>query len=146
MKDITRYESIEEAIMFCIRRSNKEVKEVAIALWPSDPHATAYGRLVDAMNPSKRQKLSMNEVIFIMHFCGHYDPLYYMSDKCLHERPNLKCIETEQKEVSEQFENMMSQAMKAYQHVINMTNQRDEIDKIRKGAVTLCDFEKKVVG
>jgi hypothetical protein len=144
MSEVTRYESLEEALMFAIRRSHKEIKEVAVTLWPSDPHQTAYGRLVDALNPAKRQKLSMNEIIFIMHYCQQYDPLYYMADQCLHDRPVAKCIATEEKEIKEHFDNLMKQSMKAYQHIVKMTKKREEIEKIRNGHVTFHDFEKKL--
>jgi hypothetical protein len=131
MKDINHYESLEDALMFCIRASNREVKAVAAALWPSDRLETSYPRLIDALNPSKRQKLSMDEIIFIMNFCNRFDPLYYMSDRCLHERPKMRCVEAEQKMITEQFEELMSTATKSYQKIVQLTKQRDEIEKIR---------------
>ncbi len=143
MNEINNYESLEDALMFCIRASNKEVKEVACALWPSDRIETTYPRLIDALNPSKRQKLSMNEIIFIMHFCGRYDPLYYMADKCLHERPNPKCVEKEQIEVQQRLESMLAQVTKSYQQVMSVTKQREEVEKIRNGSVSFLDLEKR---
>jgi hypothetical protein len=127
--------------MFCIRRSNKEPKQIACALWPSDPHDTSYRRLMDALSANRRQKLSVNEIVFIMHFCGNYDPLYFIADQCLHERPVRKSVELQQTEIKEQFEDMMATAMKKYQEVCDMTKKRDEIERIRQGNVTFLDIE-----
>jgi hypothetical protein len=143
MLEIKNYESLEEALMFCIRASNKEMKEVAGALWPSDRLETSYPRLVDALNPSKRQKLSMDEIIFIMNFCNRYDPLFYMADRCLFERPTQRCIEAEKVDLTVRFEEMLEQASKSYQQILKMTKQRDEIETIRKGTVSFIDFERK---
>lgn len=146
MDMIHSYESLEDALMFCIRSSGKEVKQVAAALWPSDRIETAYPRLVAAIssNDSKRTKLSLNEIIFIMNFCGRYDPLYYITDRCLHERPNKRSVEAEQKHVAEQFQQMIAQATKAYQHIIKLTKERDDIESIRNGVVSILDIEKKI--
>ena len=143
MKEISSYESLEDALMFCIRASNKELKQVAAALWPSDRLETTYPRLIEALNSSKRTKLSMNEIIFIMNFCGRYDPLYYMADRCLHVRPEKISVEKEQKQVVEQFEAMILEATKKYQSIMKMTKQRDDIEKLRDGVVAISEFEKK---
>lgn len=144
MPHIQKYENLEDALLFCIRASNKEIKEVACALWPSDSVQTSYQRLLDAINTTKRQKLSMNEIIFIMHFCNRYDPLYYMTDQCLHERPTKKCIEAERRDIEEQFQSLMAQSTKAYQHIIELTKKAEEVEKIRNGNLTYLDIEKKV--
>ena len=144
MKEIVSYECLEDALMFTIRASNKEIKEVSAALWPSDPIQTAYSRLIDALSIKKKQKLTMNEVIFIMHFCGRYDALYYMCDECLHERPQKKSIDTEEQDVKQMFEAMMSQSTKAYQQLMNMVNRREKIDKIKHGVVSFTDLERKI--
>ncbi len=143
MIEIKQYESLEEALMFCIRASNKEIKEVAAALWPSDRIETSYPRLVDALNPAKRQKLTMDEIIFIMQFCNRYDPLYYMADRCCFERPNQISIEAQQKDMAVKLEEMIDKAQKAYQQIIRMTKARDEGENIRKGTVSFVDFERK---
>jgi len=143
-KSISHYESMEDALMFCIRASNREVKEVAAALWPSDRLETSYPRLIDAINPAKRQKLSIDEIIFIMNFCNRFDPLYYMADRCLHERPTARCVEAEQKMITEQFEELMTTASKSYQKIMLLTKQRDEIEKIRKGSISLVDIDQKI--
>ena len=144
--EITRYESLEDALMFCIRASDKEVKQVAAHLWPSDRIETSHGRLIDALNPNKRQKLSIDEVIFIMHFCGRYDPLYYIADQCLHERPSVKRIEAEQKEIAEKLEQTMNETMKAYQHIMQMTKKREEIEKIQQGHISYIESHVRKVG
>jgi hypothetical protein len=144
METTNRYESVEDALMFCIRASNKEVKQVAAALWPSDRIETAYPRLIEGLNPAKRMKLTMDEIIFIMNYCGRYDALYYMADRCLHERPNKLSVELEQKQVAEQFHSMMEQATKAYQHIMSLSERRDEIEKIQKGVVSFMDVERKM--
>lgn len=143
METIAKYESLEDALMFCIRASNKEIKQVAAALWPSDRIETTYPRLVEALNPQKRAKLSIDEIIFIMNFCGRYDALYYMADRCLHERPIKRSIEAEHKQVAEQFQNMIEQATKAYQHILSLNKERDDIEKIQKGIIAFSDIERK---
>lgn len=139
--NINSYESLEDALLFCIRASNKEIKQVAAALWPSDRNAAA--RLGEALNPAKRQKLHIDEIIFIMNFCNRYDPLFYIADRCLHERPERRSVESEQKNVAEQYQNMMEQITKSYQHIVKLTNQREEIEKIQKGVVSFSDIEKR---
>lgn len=138
------YENIEDALMFCIRSSNKEVKQVAAALWPSDPVQTSYNRLLDALNPNKRQKLSMNEIIFIMHFCDRYDPLHYMEDECLHTRSTKKKPEIDAETVQKRFEQMLEESTRAYQQFQKLTEKRDQIDKIRSGEISYLELVRKV--
>lgn len=140
--EISNYESVEEALMIAIRSSNKEMKQIASLLWPTDPVHTAHQRLVDALNPSKRQKLSINEISYICNICNRYDPLHFFCDQCLHERPKRKSIETEEVEIREKIEDMYSKMIKAYQELKNITSRRDEIEKIRSGVISLTDFEK----
>lgn len=142
--EISHYESLEEALMCAIEGSKKEVKQIAFLLWPSDRPQTSYQRLIDALNPSKRQKLSIDEIIYIMNLCNRYDPLKYIADRCSHERPKRKTIEVEQTEVKEKLEEMYVKATQAFQQFIQFTKQRDEVEKIRSGVVSFSDLERKV--
>ncbi len=144
MKENLRYESLEDALMFCIRASNKEIKEVAAALWPTMQLQTSYQRLIDALNPSKNQKISVYEVIYIMHFCDRYDPLLYICDECLYERPAKKSLDVEQKDVKEMLSTMFNEATKSYQTLLNMIEKREKIEKIKMGTVSFLDRERKI--
>lgn len=141
MNTINNYESLEDALMFCIRASNKEIKQVAVALWPSDRNATA--RLTEALNPAKRQKLHMDEIIFIMNFCDRYDPLFYMTDRCLYERPEKRSLESEEKCATELYKQAIEQITKSHHHILRLSKQREEIENIQKGVVSFLDIGKK---
>lgn len=148
MKDmqIRSYESLEDALLFCIRASNREVKEVAAALWPSDPITTSYQRLIDALNPNKRQQLRFSEIIFVMHFCGRYDPLYYLEDECLHERSQRKIPQIEEEKVKQLFQKMLGESTRAYQEILKLTEKREQIEKIRDGHISYLELVKNKAG
>lgn len=141
--EVAHYECLQEALMIAIRRSKKDYIEVAEKLWPTLPERTRYGRLVDALNPDKNQKLSVDEVIYICNFCNSADPLYYFADQCGFERPKKKSIETEEVELKERLDAMFSEATKAYQKYLRLTEKRDQREKIQKGVVSFSDLQKK---
>ena len=138
--EIRHYESLEEALMCCITLSNKEIKQVAMDLWPSDPERTAYQRLIEALNPNKRQKLSLHEIIWICNYCERYDPLYWMADECLHERPEPKVFEKAEAEIKREMESLMQKVTKQYQDYIVMAERRDKAKKIRDGMHLVSSF------
>lgn len=139
---IRNYENIEEALMLAIRMSDRELKEVAASLWPAMPIATAYQRLIDAINPSKNQKLSMHEIIHIMHFCKRYDPLYYLADECLHDRPQKKSIEKEQEDAKEMLDNMYAKLMRAHQDLRVLIQRREKIEKLQKADILTLELNR----
>jgi ATP-dependent exoDNAse (exonuclease V) beta subunit len=141
---IMYYEHIEEALMCAIKASTKEIKEVAAALWPYDNISTAHQRLLDGLNPLKRQKLSMYEIIFICKFCDRYDPLYFMASECLHERPKRKSFSIEQEQIKDKLEELFAETTKSYRHCMKMLEQREEAEKIRDGIISFGDIEKKL--
>src|SRR5687768_17416347 len=121
---------LEDAIKFCIADSDHTIMDVAIALWPTRKPENAYIRMSEALNPKKRQKLTTEEIIFIMNLCNRYDPLYYIADKCSHQRPIKKIISNEKKDISEKLEEMIDKVMQTHKQVTDMTEQKEESGNI----------------
>jgi len=81
------FESAEDATQHAIRSSGKAPKAIASALWPSLIQASAYARLMNALNPDKAEKLTADEHAFIAEFCGQYDFLQYLAHRLSHSQP-----------------------------------------------------------
>lgn len=143
MRESQNYESLEEAITTCICLSGFTNKKIANILWPSVPFQTAYQRLTDALNPSKRQKLTVDEIILIMKTCDRYDVLDYMADQCLHERPRKRTTVCEQKEKSDvknKLEEFIEQSKKMYDELVSLLSDREKTGKINS---TVFEFQPK---
>lgn len=132
-KQFTSYTSFEESLVCAIRMSNKEPKEVAALLWPSEPIERAYSRLMDAMNPHKKQKLSFYEIIRIMHITDRHDPLFYLADECLYERPEKRSIKIEHEAIMSKMNEMFEKFIKEFHSGMTAMKKHEEIEKIRAG-------------
>lgn len=127
-----RYESIEDALMYSIMSANKSYKEIAARLWPSDNIENAHRRLHEALNSSRRQKLSADEIIFICNYCNRYDAIHYMEDECLLTRSTKKVVEVEFQESRRMIGGLYEQATKLFQDMLHTANKHDEIQKLRE--------------
>lgn len=134
-KNITRYESLEEALTLTIRLANKQYKEVAHSLWPTTKPECATARLAECLNSSKNRKLTMDEIIHICHFCGRYDALYYMADECSHARPKIKTSAEEEHEIKEMFTNMQATLNKSFEMFQLMIQRKEKRDMIKDGNI-----------
>lgn len=59
------YESWQEAARDVIRAAGG-TKAVSVLLWPAKPVTAAAQRLTDCLNPSRDEKLSLDEVLLLM--------------------------------------------------------------------------------
>lgn len=87
----TNFDSWEEAVKYSIHAAGKSLKEVAVALWPSDKRA--YEMLREALSSAHKKKLSLDEIIFICNYCNRFDALDYMANLCDHNKPTRKTEE-----------------------------------------------------
>jgi hypothetical protein len=125
------YESFEDAVSLAIRKANKTTKEVAQKLWDKDDPHIAHTRLLEALNPRKKQKLSANEIVWIMNYCGRADPLFWFCQETLHERPAKKSVEIESEEILQEIRGHYAKSTKLYQDLLIMLEKRDAVTKLR---------------
>lgn len=133
--NILRYESIEEALTLTIRLANKQLKEVAVSLWPTLKVERAHQRLIECLSSSKNMKLSIDEIIHISHFCGRFDALNYMADECNHTRPQPKTAEQENREIKDMLNNMQEILIKSYKLFERITDNKEKVDKIKESKI-----------
>jgi hypothetical protein len=89
------YDDEFEAIRTAIVDSERELKDVAMHLWPGRKPESASARLRACLNAEKDERLTFGEIIALCRYCDRYDPLLYMADELSHERPARTVKETE---------------------------------------------------
>lgn len=83
------FESIADAIDGAIRATGG-YKQVALDLWPSLKLDTAYARLKAALNPDKHEKLSPEELVWLLRRArdkGQHGAFYWLCDELGYTRP-----------------------------------------------------------
>ena len=81
------FEDEFDAIAAMVGKSGKTIKEIAAHLYPAMAPGSAYAKLKDKLDPEGREHLRYGEVIELMRYCNSYEPLMYMCDVTLHDRP-----------------------------------------------------------
>jgi hypothetical protein len=95
-------------------------KDTAMHLWPSMKPESAYAKLKAATNLHGDQRLKFGEIITVMRFNNRFDPLYYVCDETLHQRPVQKSPQDEQAKLALVIENAagtLESALKALDRV-----------------------------
>jgi hypothetical protein len=83
------FETVADALDGAIRATGGH-KAVALDLWPSLKLDTAYARLKAAINPDKAEKLSPDEVVWLLKRArekGHHAAFYWLCDELGYSRP-----------------------------------------------------------
>jgi len=89
-----KFECVEDALRTAIQSSGKSQKEVACAVWPTLTAEQASQRLRSVLNPTKREKLSFDEFIFISNYIGVYFGLEHLNLCCGFEAKPIKKEDT----------------------------------------------------
>jgi hypothetical protein len=97
------YDSAEEAIRNAITNSGKRMKEVAHELWPHMKMDSANTRLSNSLDPTKAEKLTLDEIVHICRVTGRPDPLFYMADETGYSRPEIRAPEDEEALLMREF-------------------------------------------
>jgi len=143
IQDESGYESFEDALRVCIIKSGYSIERVARELWPYHKNEHyAYKKLWDALHEKRSQKLELEEYIFIMNFCKCYDPLYYMCDATLHERPEPISLEIETETLKETLLKTAQEFNKKVFDLADKLEKREEIEKIQRGKSNVVEIEK----
>lgn len=111
------YDTDADAINSAITSSGKTFKQVAGALWPTMKLDSAYARLKSCLNPTKDEKLSFSEVIFICRETGQLDPLFYACDELSLHRPTPKAPADEKVELMLSIQRQQAQLLAAMQRL-----------------------------
>lgn len=111
------YDTDADAINSAITSSGKTFKQVAAALWPSMKMDSAYARLKNCLNPTKDEKLSFSEVIFICRETGQLDPIFYACDELSLHRPAPKAPADEKAELLLSIQRQQAQLLAAMQRL-----------------------------
>lgn len=78
-------------------------KETAQHLWPSMKPESAYSRLKACLREDKPEKLEFGEVVALCNFNNRFDPLAWMCDQTMHERPARKSAKDKATELMEAY-------------------------------------------
>lgn len=114
------YEDDRDAIRTMIGSSGKTFKECAQHLFPNLKPETAYAKLKTMVDGAGDEELKFSQVVTLMRFCQHYDPLYYVCDETLHARPDRKTPDDQRVALTEaikQASEMMNRAMAQIAHL-----------------------------
>lgn len=109
------YDDEFHALRTCIEQG-KGYEKTAAHLWPGMKLNSAYARIKACTNEHGDQRLKFREILEVMRFNAMYDPLYYICDETLHNRPTQKKPEDEEAKIAVVIENAGAQlesAMKA---------------------------------
>lgn len=109
------YDDEFHAIRACIE-SGKGYKESAARLWPAMKPESAYARLKACTSGHGDQRLRFGEIIELMRFNGHFDPLWFACDETSHQRPVAKAPADEEAQIVTAIEGAsttLAQALKA---------------------------------
>ncbi len=90
------YEDEYDAYATMIGNSGRSLKECASHLYPVMKPESAYAKLKAKLDPHGSEHLRFSEVTALMRFCDCYDPLMYLCDETLHQRPDRKASEDEE--------------------------------------------------
>jgi hypothetical protein len=90
------YSDDREAVTLMIANSEREFKEVAIFLRPDLKPESAYAWLKSCTSHDGDQHLRIGQVVAAMRFCNQFDPLYFMCDATLHDRPPQRAPEDQE--------------------------------------------------
>lgn len=98
------YTDDREAVTLMIANSEREFKEVAIFLRPDLKQESSYAWLKNCLSHEGDQSLKMGQVLAAMRFCKQFDPLYYLCDETLHDRPAQRAPEDQEAELARVIE------------------------------------------
>lgn len=102
------YDDEFHPIRVCIEEG-KGYQKTACHLWPAMKDASAYARLKAATNVHGDQRLKFGEILEVMRFNQRFDPLYFMCDETLHNRPTQKAPQDEEAKIVAVIENAGAQ-------------------------------------
>lgn len=83
------YESPNDALTDAVKVLGG-FKPVGARLWPEEPPERAGNKLRDALNPERREKLSIEQALLILRWCrdaGHHDAMAFLSFHLGYEPP-----------------------------------------------------------
>lgn len=101
--DFAWHETAEDATQAAIHKSGKNLKTLAIELWPHLKMETAYSSIRAALNPDQPRKLTFDEHLRIASLTGQFDVLYYASQELHHSRPEPVQPEDEKERLQQEF-------------------------------------------
>lgn len=90
------YEDEYDAYATMIGNSGRSLNECASHLYPGMKPGSAYAKLKAKLDPHGSEHLRFSEVVALMRFCDSFDPLMYLCDETLHQRPDRKAPEDEE--------------------------------------------------
>lgn len=109
------YDDEYDALRTMIGESGKPFKECAQFLFPDMKPESAYAKLKACLDGG--EKLSLGQAVALMKFCGSYDPLMWMCDETLHQRPEQKAPEDHEQKIVSVIENAAHTMQRAMQEL-----------------------------
>lgn len=121
------YEDDRDSVRAMLSSAGKTVKEAACHLWPRMKPDSAYAKLYAQLNAVGDEEMKFSEVIELMRWCDHFDPLAYICDETLHARPPRKAPNDERLELVgaiKEASQTMQKAMARLDHLETITSAR----------------------
>lgn len=118
------YEDDRDAVRAMLSAANRSVKEAACHLWPRMKPESAYSKLYAQLNAQGDEELKFSEVVQLMRWCEHFDPLDYICDETQHARPVRKAPNDERLELVsaiKEASQTMQKAMARLDHLETIT-------------------------
>lgn len=81
------YHDEYDALRQMIALSGRAEADIAVHLFPEMKRRPAHTRLLNCLNPHRRNVLTFGKVIEAMRFCGRFDPLMHAFDQLQKPRP-----------------------------------------------------------
>jgi len=97
------YDDEFDALQQTIAGSERSFKECAAFLRPELKPESAYAWLKACVSPNGDQHLRLGQVVALAKFCKRFDPLFFMADELLHQRPEPRNAEEEKALIQRRF-------------------------------------------
>lgn len=99
------FESVNDALREAVRQLGGH-KKVGPALWPEHPLEQASNRLRDCLNPDRREKLSPEQILFILKLgreAGYHGAMAFLATDAGYEAPRPLAPEDKEAELQRMF-------------------------------------------
>lgn len=131
-EDFDECVSYEEIIYNMISRSGLSIKFVAGELWKDEESIErAQSKLRDALNPTRLQKLDLDEIIEISNICNRDDILKYFAQKTGYKVEKRE-VKKELREMLEEYKELYRQSTRNYQRFLRLFELWEEKDRREK--------------
>lgn len=100
METDINFDSWHEAAQYSVSKSGKQIKQIAVEMWPTKNPLKAQTDLNEILNSNKKRKFSADEHAAFCRVTKQYYSLYYICDKAGLHLPKPKVTDEKLEEVT----------------------------------------------